>query len=115
MSCASGASDQIRWTAMSRHRSKSPPLSKNALARLVAVFTFMAASSADPVHAQQQPAPVAEYTIAPEGLIVKTPAGARTLTLPDCAPKAIIRDGAQVYVACGASGILLLDATNPQA
>src|SRR5262249_58590559 len=69
---------------------QSPPLSKNTVARLVALFTFMGASSADPVHAQEQPPPVAEYTIAPEGLIVKTPAGTRTLTLPRCTPKAII-------------------------
>jgi hypothetical protein len=66
------------------------------------------------VHADE-PAPTVEYAIAPGGLHMKLPGGDRDVPLPDCEPKAIARDGARVYVACGASGVLVLDATTPQA
>jgi hypothetical protein len=39
---------------------------------------------------------------------------ARDVPLPDCEPRALAREGAQVYVACGPSGLLLLDATDPR-
>jgi hypothetical protein len=39
--------------------------------------------------------------------------GLREINVPGCSPKAIAREGARLYVACGASGIVVLDATTP--
>src|SRR5512138_3768352 len=90
---------------------KRRPLSPNV--GLCATISLALALGATTAHADE-PAPV-EYTIVSGGLSVKTPGGAHELTLPDCQAKAIARDGARVYVACGASGLLLLDATDPAA
>jgi hypothetical protein len=55
----------------------------------------------------------ATYAIASGALTLKTPSGVREIPLPGCEPKAIARDGARLYVACGAPGIVVLDATVP--
>jgi hypothetical protein len=73
-----------------------------------------ALGTATPARAEA-PEPLVEYAITPNGIRVTVQGNGRDMPLPDCEPKAITRDGARVYVACGASGVLLLDATNPQA
>jgi hypothetical protein len=54
-----------------------------------------------------------EYSLAPTGLVITENGAARELPLPSCEPRAIAREGARVYVACGPNGLLLVDATNP--
>jgi hypothetical protein len=54
-----------------------------------------------------------EYSLAPTGLLITENGATRELGLPDCEPRAIAREGTRVYVACGANGLLLIDATNP--
>lgn len=83
---------------------------RSAVALVAAALGF---ASTTEVHADE-PAPVVAYSIGPGGLHIKASGGEHDMPLPDCDPKAITRDGARVYVACGASGVLLLDATNPQ-
>ena len=63
----------------------------------------------------QPPTPAIEYTLAPAGLHVIVGSTAHDLPLPDCEPKAIAREESRVYVACGASGVMVLDATDPRA
>src|SRR5688572_8019136 len=72
-------------------------------------------SSVVAAHADETPANVADpaYTIVPGGLQITNGGAARTLPLPDCEPRAIAREDDRVYVACGASGLLLLDAADP--
>jgi hypothetical protein len=67
-----------------------------------------------PAHADE-PASSAEYTLTENSLTIKTSAGTRDVPLPDCEPKGVERGGSRLYVACGASGILVLDAVDPAA
>lgn len=60
------------------------------------------------------PAPL-QYTLAPGGLRIVDASGTRDFPIPECEPKAIARAGNQVVVACGESGIVSLDATDPKA
>jgi hypothetical protein len=56
-----------------------------------------------------------QYTVAPSGLHITEGASARDVPLSDCEPRALAREGAaRVYVACGASGLIVLDATDPR-
>jgi hypothetical protein len=55
-----------------------------------------------------------DYTIAPSGLHITEGSSTRDVPLPDCEPRALAREEARVYVACGASGLIVLDATDPR-
>ncbi|MDB4995035.1 MAG: hypothetical protein JWM74_2467 [Myxococcaceae bacterium] len=89
----------------------------------LALFALAGVSFAhlDLAHAQDKPAEKPadkpsggpEYSLAATGLLITENGATRELGLPDCEPRAIAREGARVYVACGANGLLLIDATNP--
>jgi hypothetical protein len=70
---------------------------------------------AGPARAEGPADAEATYAIASGALTLKTPSGVREIAVPSCEPKAIARDGARLYVACGSAGIVVLDATVPAA
>ncbi len=85
-----------------------------ALAAAVVASTVCGAARADDPATAAPSAPGLEYTLASGGVRITDGAGTRDLPIADCEPKALAREGDRVYVACGASGIAILDARDPR-